>query len=346
MRGIELVEVDYAIADRLREDAARQRFSKEFEGPVRAQHDIGPGDVLQVYIWEAPPAMLFTPQAIAAAGLALGTSGMVSLPDQVVDDSGDIEVPFAGRVHVEGLTIAQVESRISAGLTGKANRPQVIVRLVANTTQTVTVIGDVAHSMEVPMSPGGVRLLRALALAGGVTRPVEKTSIQLSRAGHVATLPFQSVLRDPAENIPLRAGDVVTALYQPSSFTVLGAAGRNAEVNFEASGITLTEALARAGGVDDSRADPAGVFVFRFESPDALSWPSPPRLLIHGRVPTIFRFDLRNPATFFAAQAFPIDNHDLIYVSNAPVSDLQKVLNIVGAIVYPFQSLQTMGVIK
>ncbi len=346
LRGIELVKVNYAVADRLREDSARERFSRVFQGSAHADHEVGPGDVLQVFIWEAPPAMLFTTQTVAAGGMTFAGSGMVSLPDQTVDDRGDIKVPFAGTVHVAGLTLAQIESNIRATLIGKANHPQVIVRLAANNTQNVTVVGDISHSMEVPMDPGGLRLLRALALAGGVTRPVEKTSIQLSRDGQVATLPLQTVLRDPSENILLRAGDVVTALYQPSSFTVMGAVGRNAEVNFEASGITLAQALARAGGVDDNRSNPTGVFLFRFETPDALRWPQTPHLLVHGKVPTIYQFDLRDPATFFAAQTFPVDNHDLIYVSNAPVTDLQKVLNVVGAIVYPFQSLQTMGVIK
>jgi hypothetical protein len=47
----------------------------------------------------------------------------------------------------------------------------------------------------------------------------------------------------------------------------VGATGRNEELGFEAQGISLTQALARVGGLQDQRADPQGVFVFRFEDP-------------------------------------------------------------------------------
>ena len=345
LRGIEVVPVDYAVARRLEQEQASQRFSSFFQGAEHPAHRIGPGDVLEVYIWEAPPAVLFTSQALLATGATSGGGGSVTLPPQTVDNAGNIRVPFAGSIHAEGLDLAQIEQLITARLKGMANHPQVLVRLAQNNTQNVTVVGNVQHSMEVPLNPGGLRLLRALALAGGVTRPVEKTSIQLSRDGRVMVLPLQTILRDPRQDIPLHAGDVVTALYQPSSFTVLGAAARNGEVDFEASGITLAQALARAGGIDANRSNHSGVFVFRFESPDALAWPTKPTTLVDGKVPTIFQFNLRDPATFFVAQSFPVHNHDLLYVSDAPSTDLQRVLGVVGSIVYPFASLQNLGVI-
>ncbi len=345
LRGIEVVPVNYAVARELERDRMKQRFSSVFRGAEHPAHRVGAGDVLRVYIWEAPPAMLFTAQAVASAGLSLGGSGMVSLPPQTVDNAGNIAVPFAGRIPAAGRTLAQIESIITQRLKGMANHPQVLVALAQNNTQNVTVVGNVQHSMELPLNPGGLRLLRALALAGGVTRPVEKTSIQLSRDGRVMTLPLQTILRDPRQNIALRAGDVVTALYQPSSFTVLGAVGRDAEIDFEASGITLAQALARAGGIDGNRSNPSGVFLFRFEAPAALHWPRKPTTLVDGKVPTIFQFNLRDPATFFVAQTFAVQNHDLIYVSDSPSTDLQRVLGVVGSIVYPFASLQNLGVI-
>ncbi|MEI4572994.1 sugar ABC transporter substrate-binding protein, partial [Klebsiella pneumoniae] len=84
------------------------------------------------------------------------------------------------------------------------------------------------------------------------------------------SLPLETIIADPHQNILLQPGDVVTAMFQPLSFTVLGASGHNQEVNFEAQGISLAQALARVGGVRDDLADARGVFVFRFEDPAAL----------------------------------------------------------------------------
>lgn len=346
LNGIELVPVNYAIASALQKENQSRRFASFFDRAPLADYHVGPGDVLQVYIWEAPPAMLFTPQALGASGLSSSGTGTVSLPEQIVGNSGKIVVPFAGQIPVEGKTLSQIEAEIADRLRGKANHPQVIVRLVRNNSQNITVVGNVQHSMEVPMMPGGVRLLRAIALAGGVTKPVEKTTIQISRGGRSMTLPLESILRNPLDNIELQPGDVVTVLYQPLSFTALGAIGRNGEVDFEANGISLAQALARIGGLDDNRSNPSGVFLFRMVPPDALPWPKKPTTLIDGKVPTIFQFNLHDPASFFIAQSFPVENKDLIYVSDAPAADLQKVLNVVGSIVYPFQTLQSFGVIR
>ncbi len=346
LHGIELVKVNYAIANQLRTELEQNQFPGYFSGPEHTEHHVAPGDVLQVFIWEAPPAMLFSSPTATTDGMTTGGTGMITLPDQTVDNAGDITVPFAGTINVGGLALSQVESLITARLQGKANQPQVLVSLAANNTQDITVVGNVAHSMEVPINPGGIRLLRALAMAGGVIDPVEQTSIQLSRDGHVAALPLLTILNNPDENIPLQAGDVVTALNKPFSFTVLGATQQNAEINFKESGISLAQAISLAGGPDDNRSNPSGVFLFRFVSPEALSWPVPPHALVQGEVPTIFQFNLRDPATFFAAQTFPMQDHDLLYVSNAPTIQLGKVLNLVGQIVYPFTTLQTMGVIK
>ncbi len=346
LRGIELVDVNYGIAEMLKRESQAPRLASFFSQPQLTDYDVGPGDVLQVFIWEAPPAMLFTPQALSGTGLSSSGTGTVALPQQIVGNSGTIFVPFAGKIAVDGKTLAEIETEITNRLRGKANHPQVIVQLARNNTQNITVVGNVQHSMEVPMSPGGVKLLRALALAGGVTKPVEKTTIQISRDGRSMTLPLEAILRNPQDNIALKSGDVVTALYQPLSFTALGAIGRNGEVDFEANGISLAQALARIGGLDDNRSNPAGVFLFRMVPPNALPWPQKPTALVDGKVPTIFQFNLRDPATLFAAQSFPVENKDLIYVSDAPAADLQKVLNVVGSIVYPFQTLQSFGVIR
>ena len=136
--------------------------------------------------------------------------------------------------------------------------------------------------------------------------------------------------------MPLQAGDVVTALFQPFSFTALGATGKNEEINFETQGITLAQALARSGGLLDARSDPKGVFIFRFEPKAALTWPRQPVTATpEGMVPVIYRIDLKNPNSFFVMQSFALNNKDILYVSNSPVAELQKFLNVVFSVAYP-----------
>ncbi len=286
--------------------------------------------------------MLFgaSPSDLRSGGAA--NARVTVLPDQTIDSQGRIDVPFAGRIHAAGLTLSELGGVIVARLRGKANQPQALVRLVQNSTSYVTIVGDVESSKRMPLTPSGERLLDALASAGGVKQGVDKMTLQVTRGGHVESMPLETVIRDPLQNIPLRAGDVVTAMYQPYSFTALGATGKNDEINFEAQGITLAQALARVGGLNDSRANATGVFIFRFENADALPWPQQPvRTAPNGKVPVVYRVDLKNPESFFVAQTFVMGNKDLLYVSNAPIAELQKFLNVVFSVAYPVMSTVT-----
>lgn len=340
---IQIIDVDSAVARQLIVASKSEQFSDVF-APVIVTNDlIGMGDVLDVSIWEAPPATLF---GASLAEMKSGSAGSRSsaLPEQVVQSDGMINIPFVGKVRAAGKTLTQVENEIIKRLQGKANQPQVIVRLARNVSSNVTVVGEVTNSARMPLTPKGEKLLDALATAGGVRQPINKMTLQVTRKDQVHAMALESIIRDPKQNIPLQAGDVVTALYQPLSFTVLGATGKNEEQNFEAQGITLAQALARAGGLRDERADAQGVFIFRFEDPKALKTTANVALTPEGKVPVVYRIDLKDPATFFVAQSFPMKNKDVMYVSNAPAAELQKFLNILTSVVYTIATPINLGI--
>jgi polysaccharide export outer membrane protein len=164
-------------------------------------------------------------------------------------------------------------------------------------------------------------------------------AVQLSRANVTATMPLDSVIRDPRQNILLKPGDVVTALFQPQSFSALGATGKNEEVLFEAQGISLAQALARSGGLNDSRADARGVFVFRFEDAKLVDAKGPMTKSADGTVPVVYQIDLRDPASLFVTQNFPVQNRDVIYVANSPEAEFNKFLRLVVSIAVPTVTL-------
>ncbi|HZW14128.1 MAG TPA: polysaccharide biosynthesis/export family protein [Noviherbaspirillum sp.] len=337
---ISIVDVNDAVARKLLSHQKQSLFSETFSAPAKPGYMIGAGDIIEVSVWEAPPASLFGGVVLdPRSGPA--TTRVTTFPEQMVNSDGAINVPFAGQVNVAGQSPNQIEAEIVRRLKGKANQPQVLVRVIRNNTANVTVVGEVVTSTRMPLTGRGERLLDALAAAGGVRQPVSKMTLQITRGNHVQALPLETIIRDPKQNVMLQPGDVITSLFQPLSFTVLGATGKNEEVNFEAQGISLAQALARAGGLQDARADAQGVFIFRFESAAALDLQGQSAATTpEGKVPVIYRVDLKDPATFFVAQSFPIQNKDVLYVSNAPAAELQKFLNIVGSVVYPIISIQ------
>lgn len=309
---------------------------------------VGNGDSLEISVWEAPTPVLFGLPSGTTDGRSTGAGGVArsnQLPEQIVDTSGMITVPFVGKVQAAGKTTDAIAADIRARLIGKAHDPQVIVRLSRNATSNVTVVGEVANSLRMPLTAKGERLLDALASAGGVKQPVGKMTIQVTRGEEVAAMPLDAVIKDPRQNIRLQADDVITLLFQPYSFTVLGAAKANQEIPFEGTGFTLSQALGRMGGLDDQRASPKGVFIFRFEDPKVFAASaSPVATTKDGKVPVIYKVNMRDPATLFVAQTFPIRDKDVIYISNAPLADFSKFLQAVSQIIYPIAVIQSTNI--
>ncbi|QTC01808.1 polysaccharide export protein [Alcaligenes sp. SORT26] len=342
IEGITLVNVTDELTKKL---AAKKRmgdFAAQFPSVGSNNYLIGPGDVLEVSVWEAPPAMLFgsislDPKATAA------TTNAVAFPSQMVTSDGMISMPFAGRIAVQGRNTQQIEESIAKRLQGKANNPQVLVRVTQNNSSNVTVVGEVNQSTLMPLTPKGERLLDALAAGGGVKQAVNRIAIQLSREMNTSTMALDTIIRNPNQNIMLKPGDVITALYQNQSFSILGATGKNEEIPFEAKGISLVQALARSGGLDTSRADARGVFVFRFEDAALVDGvPESTLLDKKGVVPVVYEIDLRDPASFFVTQNFPVQDKDVIYVSNSPAAEFQKFLRLVVSVAVPSTTLNNM----
>ncbi len=338
IEGIQLVDVNDALARKLAESKKLGKFVDVFPSNGTNNYLIGPGDIVEVSVWEAPPAMLFGAVVLdPKAGPT--TTRVVTFPEQMVTPDGKITMPFAGRVPVKGQTTQEIEADIIKRLTGKANQPQVLVRVIKNNTSNVTVVGEVSNSTLMPLTPKGERLLDALAAGGGTKQPINRMAVQLSRANVTATMPLDSVIRDPRQNILLKPGDVVTALFQPQSFSALGATGKNEEILFEAQGISLAQALARSGGLNDSRADARGVFVFRFEDAKLVDAKGPMTKSVDGTVPVVYQIDLRDPASLFVTQNFPVQNRDVIYVANSPEAEFNKFLRLVVSIAVPTVTL-------
>lgn len=154
-------------------------------------------------------------------------------------------------------------------------------------------------------------------------------------------MPLDLIIEDPKQNIPLQPGDVLTVLYQPWTISILGATGRNQDLPFEARGISLAQALARTGGLNDNRADPGGVFVFRFEdanlvNPNLITLPA---ISANGKVPVVYQVDFEDPGSFLVTQNFMMQDKDVMYVANMPSAEVEKFMRMVGMVLTPTLNL-------
>jgi polysaccharide export outer membrane protein len=330
----DLVDIDDNVVAALLAEPSESfhaRFKKYGRPP---QPKIGIGDSIVVSIWEAASGGLFSasPTDHVSAG-----SRSVTIPEQVVGRDGGITVPFAGRVPVAGHLPVEVQRAIEGRLAEKAIEPQVIVTVTKSLSNSATVTGEVVHGARVPLSLKGDRLLDVIAEVGGARAPVYETFVRLSRDGVTASIPMEALVSDPTENIYVQPGDVLTLVRLPQSFTAFGATGANAQIPFTSEKMTLVEALAKAGGLQDLRADPDGVFLFRFEPPNVVNALGRPQLHTgpDRTTPVVYRLDLRDAKSYFLAQRFPIEDKDIVYIANADLNELQKFFTLLNTISGP-----------
>lgn len=345
--GYVLIDIDERVAS-VCASQPRESFKRVFNtGRPPPDLRIGVSDSVVVTIWEAAAGGLFS-AAPTQLGISAG-SRTATIPEQVVDRNGTIEVPYAGRIRVAGMTPAEVEREIVHALEHKAIQPQVVVTISKNFSNTVSVGGEVEHGARIPLTTKGDRILDVLAEAGGIHVPASDAFIQLTRGRRTVSVAYNTILAHPEENVYVAPGDAITVVRDPQTFTAFGATMANAKVPFDAAGITLEEAIAKVGGLADFRADPAGVFLLRFEPTTLVQQLLPARTLPSqgNLVPVVYRLNLRNTNSFFLARSFAMQDKDMLYVANSMSDPVQKALGLFSSIIGPATlGVSTYGAVK
>lgn len=286
---------------------------------------IAPGDVLAVSVFEAGGgAGLFARPAQVAGGATPET-----FPHMMVDSRGMLSIPFAGDIHVAGLTPRDAAEAIRTALHGRAVDPQVAVTRMSSAANSVTVIGEVRKSGRILLAPNNDRLLEVVAEAGGITNSPGDVEVEVVRGTMSAHETFAELLRNPADNIRLAPHDEVRLYYAPRKYSTFGALVHNAQVPIQDDDVTLAGAISRAGGLEAHAADGSYVLVFRFERPAvaaALGVTQPPS---PKGVPIVYRLNLRDPQGYLVANSFEIRPDDLVYVPQARISQARQFLDLV-----------------
>jgi polysaccharide export outer membrane protein len=294
----------------------------------------GIGDVISTTVFEAAAGGLFIP---LEAGVRPGN--FVTLPDQIIDNNGNISIPFAGLIKAAGRDNVQVQNDIVNKIKNRAIEPQVVVSLAQQRTSLISVVGSVNTPLRfaVPMTGAGDRVLDAITRAGGIAGPGYASWVMLERGGRRATVPFENLVMNAKNNIYILPGDRIYVYQEQQKFIAFGALGINtagfaqSEVPFDAWRVNLAEAVAKAGGLGDIQADPGAVFLYRQEPREVAQLLGADMNRFGGPlVPVVFQIDFRDPGGYFLATRLQMRNDDIIFVANAHSYETNKVLNFIG----------------
>jgi len=332
--GMRLVDLNTTVLEKLvaEELAADSRVPTLASLAEAGSNDVvGPGDVLSISIYEVGVG-LFGAQRGITDGFDPSAKGE-TFSTVVVDREGRIRLPYAGDLDVGGHTPREIQLMIERAYHGKSQSPQALVTVRSNLNQTVFVSGDVRRPGRIELSPRGERLLDAIAIAGGAVTQTQDMVVRFTRGDRRVEERLDRVKSGAPDDLVLVAGDRIELIREPQTFVVLGATNKVSQMPFDQTNLTLTEAIARAGGPNDAAADPRAVFVFRYEPPlDG----APPQ-------PVIYQLDMMQPASYFLSQRFAMRDKDVVYISNASINRAAKFVSIINQLFSPFVAARVIS---
>ncbi|WP_052269242.1 polysaccharide export protein [Isoalcanivorax pacificus] len=267
---------------------------------------VGAGDVLNITVWDHPELTI--------------PAGSMRSPSEAgnwVHNDGTIFYPYVGSIEVAGLRVTEIRSLITERISRYIENPQVDVSVASFRSQRVYVSGSVHQPGAYPVTNVPMRLLDAVNAAGGLDETADWRSVILTRDGKEYTLSLRAVYErgDARYNVLLKAGDVVhVGRGDDNKIFVLGEVATPSSLMMGRNGMTLAEALAESGGLNELQADASGVFVMRrtVEGED--------------RYIDLYQLNAKDATALVLADEFTLSPRDIIYVTAAPISRWNRVI--------------------
>lgn len=284
---------------------------------------VGPGDVLDVNIYEAGVTLF---AGGVAGGQAAASPGVQvqKLPPSRVDDSGDIVIPYAGKLHVLGHTISEVQTMIQRALRGLSQNPRVLVTFNQAITNTVIVGGEVARPGRLVLQTNRETLSDVIALSGGYRGNARDLTLRVARRSDNVDIRLDALNQNPLLDVRAYPGDRLMVISNPRTFAVLGASGRVEQIPFPRSSVSLAEAVATAGGANPGAGDAAAIFLFRYvrdeEGKDS---------------PVVYHVNMMKAGAYFLTQRFYMQDKDVLYFGNARANQPTKLFQLISMLFTP-----------
>ena len=296
--------------------AAQQKVSSASSEVTN--YKIGAGDVLQVIVFGHPE--LTNPA---------GTTSSEGIQGQLVSADGTIYYPYVGEIKAEGMTLKELRQRLGKGLSEYIREPQVDVRVREYRSQRIYISGDIAKPCTVPFTDVTITVLEALdqcdSLATKEGGGVGVQNIILIRGDESTPLDLNEIYAS-GRPVPLRPGDRLLIDDSANRIFMVGEFSEQTALPYSTGGMSLSDAIADAGGVALGSADTSAIYVVRGFLDSQPTRDGGMQTVLR---PKVYKLDASSVSGLLLANQFELQPRDVVFAAPASFVNFNRALALI-----------------
>ena len=257
----------------------------------------------------------------------LGSSDVISInltdTDDIdgsytIDPNGDIDVPFIGKINVEGLDINKAQDNLILVLGKYYKNPALQIKIEEYNSSKIYILGAVRNQLTINLDQKPIRLIDAAAQADYNPNSQDKllgSRGLLRRDNQVYKINLNKVFqsRDPKENFYLKKEDVLFIDRNSDSIQVFGEVSKPG-IYFPNNDFSLTELLSTSG-LNKLTANAKKIYVIREDYNQFLKI-------------NVFELDVTNPVNLVLGKRFKLQSKDIVFIPPTKLVKWNRVISL------------------